>query len=246
MHTCSMHIRRNPDYLHHSNTISSALLREVVFGMEDGMVSTMGAITGIAIGTSDPFVIILAGFVIISVESISMAVGSYLSNKSEQAMDKRILAEEKEEIEQYPHEEKAELLDMFVADGWPKKLAEQMAEAASKNKDLMLKEMAYRELQLHPDSQGNPRKNAVYMGFSYIGGGFVPLIPYLATPLKIAIPLSIGITLVALFILGVFTTKFTKRNWLKAGTEMLILASIAAGIGFGIAKLANMFFGVEV
>lgn len=241
-----MHYKRNPDYLHHSSSLSSSLLREVVFGMEDGMVSTMGAITGIAIGTSDRFVIILAGFVIISVESVSMAVGSYLSNKSEQAMDKRILEEEKEEIEQYPHEEKQELLDMYVRDGWPKKLSEEMAEAASKDQTLMLKEMAYRELNVHPDNNDNPRKNAVYMGISYVLGGAVPIIPYLIFPLAVGIISSVSITLAGLFILGVVTTKFTKRNWLKSGLEMLILASVAAGIGFAIAKLANAYFGVQV
>lgn len=241
-----MHYKRNPDYLHHSSSLSSSLLREVVFGMEDGMVSTMGAITGIAIGTSDRFVIILAGFVIVSVESVSMAVGSYLSNKSEQAMDMRILEEEKEEIEQYPHEEKQELIDMYVRDGWPQKLSTEMAEEASKNKELMLKEMAYRELNVHPDSNENPRKNAFYMGISYILGGSIPIIPYLIFPLAIGIVSSVSITLVGLFILGAVTTKFTKRNWLKSGMEMLILASIAAAIGFAIAKLANAYFGVQV
>ncbi len=241
-----MHYKRNPQYLHHNNTISSSLLKEVVFGMEDGMVSTMGAITGIAIGTSDQFVIILAGFVIISVESVSMAVGSYLSNKSEQAMDNRILEEEKEEIEMYPEEEKEELIEMYIKDGWPQKLSVEMAEVASKNKDLMLKEMAYRELNLHPDSQENPLKNAVYMGVSYVIGGSIPVAPYLLFNLTTGILTSVSITLIALFILGAVTSKFTKRNWIKSGLEMLILASVAAGIGFAIAKLANLYFGVQV
>lgn len=59
-------------------------IREVVFGLEDGMVSTMGVITGIASGTQDRFTIILAGLVIVSVESLAMAAGTYLSNKTEE------------------------------------------------------------------------------------------------------------------------------------------------------------------
>lgn len=59
-------------------------IREVIFGLEDGLVSTLGVITGIAEGTQDRFVIILSGIVVIAVESLSMAAGTYLSNKSEQ------------------------------------------------------------------------------------------------------------------------------------------------------------------
>lgn len=58
-------------------------IREIIFGLEDGLVSTLGVVTGIAEGTQDRFVIILAGLVVIFVESLSMAAGTYLSNKSE-------------------------------------------------------------------------------------------------------------------------------------------------------------------
>jgi predicted membrane protein (TIGR00267 family) len=59
-------------------------LREIVFGFEDGIVSTMGVIIGIASGTQNKFTVILAGLVVISVESLSMAAGIYLSNKTEE------------------------------------------------------------------------------------------------------------------------------------------------------------------
>lgn len=57
-------------------------LREIVFGLEDSLVSTLGAITGIAAGTGNQFVVILSGIVLIFVEALSMAAGSYLSAKS--------------------------------------------------------------------------------------------------------------------------------------------------------------------
>lgn len=59
-------------------------IREIIFGLEDGIVSTMGVITGIASGTKDQFTVIVAGLVVVSVESISMAAGTYLSNKTEE------------------------------------------------------------------------------------------------------------------------------------------------------------------
>ena len=66
----------NPNYIHHQdNGKNESTLRELVFGMEDGMVSTLGSITGIAVTTQDPFITLLAGLVIVGVESISMGVG---------------------------------------------------------------------------------------------------------------------------------------------------------------------------
>ena len=57
-------------------------IREIVFGAEDSLVSTLGAITGIAAGTNNEFVVVLSGVVLIVVEALSMSAGSYLSSKS--------------------------------------------------------------------------------------------------------------------------------------------------------------------
>lgn len=234
-----MHIERNPHFIHHNNPRFIGIIREVVFGMEDGMVSTLGSIVGIAAATQERFTVILAGFVIISVESISMAVGSYISNKSERAIDERKLFEEKHELHTYPEEEKHELIAMYVKDGWTKPLAAKMAEEASKNKKLFLQEMAYRELRIFPDSLVDPSKNALFMGVSYIIGGSIPLVPYLFLPIQSAILPSILFTLLGLFILGATITKYTKRNWVKAGFEMLAIAGLAAVVGYAVGQLVD-------
>lgn len=234
----------NPSFIHHRPGVwNTSTIREVVFGMEDGMVSTMGAITGIAAGTGNHYVVVLSGLVIISVESISMAVGSYLSNKSEKEIDERKLHEESVEIRELPEEEKIELVEMYRKDGWPAGLSNKMAEAASQDKDLFLKEMAYRELEIIPGKLASPFRNGLAMGVSYIIGGSIPLLPYLFLPLvRSSLVVSVGSTLIGLFILGVLTTKYSHRKWWKAGLEMLLLASVAGGVGFGVGQLAEKFF----
>lgn len=59
-----------------------AAMREIVFGMEDSLVSTLGAVTGIAVGTNSTEIVLLSGIVLIFVEALSMTAGSYLSSKS--------------------------------------------------------------------------------------------------------------------------------------------------------------------
>ena len=232
-------INKNPAYIHHKESGFVATIKETVFGIEDGMVSTLGALTGIAAATQDPGMVLLAGFVVIAVESISMGVGSYVSSKSEKEVAERMLAEEKEEIETFPKEEQEELYDMYVRDGWPKTLAKNMAETAAKNNTLFLQEMAYRELGIVPENGVHPIKNGFVMGISYIIGGVVPLLPYLFLDVHLAITYSVVITLIGLFILGASITVYTKRPWFKAGLEMLILAGLATLVGYGVGQIMN-------
>ncbi len=230
-----MAIETNPEYLHHKKPGAAAVIREIVFGLEDGMVSTMGAITGIAAGTHDHLTVVLAGCVVVAVESISMSVGSYLSSKSELAIDERKLHEEKTELLKFPDEEREELKMMYIKDGWGKELAATMAQKASENRRLFLQEMAYRELKIIPEKMEHPFRNGLAMGVSYIIGGLIPLLPYLVfSDVNTAITISISVTLVGLFALGAITTTFSRRSWWKAGLEMLGLASAAALVGYGV------------
>lgn len=233
-----MKSRYNSDYIHHQNSKIVSAIREIVFGLEDGMVSTLGAVTGIAVGSQDHFTVVLAGMVIIAVESISMGIGSYISNISEYDIIKRKLYEEKKEIEDYPKEEQKELEEIYIRDGWPKALSKQMAQVASKNKKLLLHEMAHHELNIVPNEKRHPKLNGLFMFFAYIIGGLIPLFSYFVLPINIAIKVSIIITLFGLFFLGVSTTRYTKTNWFKAGIKVFILGGIALLAGYLIGKLS--------
>lgn len=231
--------RYNPEYIHHQDSGWLPYIREIVFGLQDGMVSTLGALTGIAIGSQDLFTVILAGFVVILVEAVSMSIGSYVSTLSEAEIEERILEEEREEIEMHPEEEQEELRLMYIRDGWSDDMARKMAEEAGMSKELMLREMSHRELDIVIDEPSEPVKNGLVMFFSYAVGGTIPLASYFIFPLQTAIIISVASTLVVLFILGASITKFTKRNWFKAGLRMFLLASVALGAGYLIGSFAD-------
>jgi len=229
------------DFIHNQKSGIIPFVREIVFGVEDGMISTLGVLVGIAVGTNNHFVIILSGFVIIVVESISMGVGSYLSAKSVREIVERKLEEEKMELTEYPEQERKELIEMYVKDGWPPNLADEMASVASKNKALFIKEMTYRELHVYPEKPEKSARSGIFMFFSYVIGGAIPLLPYFIVPISSAIIFSVIITAIGLFFLGCATTKFTKRFWAKAGFEMFFVAGAAALIGYIVGTSANYF-----
>ena len=227
----NMHYNFNKDFIHHQKSSVAEVLREVVFGMEDGMVSTLGSITGIAVGSGNHFTVILAGVVIVAVESISMGIGSYLSNRSQEELEERKIQEEAHEIANYPQQEKKELFEMYLGDGWPENLAKEMTEVASQNPSMILKEMAVRELKIVTNQKSVSIKGGVYMFIAYIIGGAVPLFSYFILPISMAIPVSIAITLTGLIALGMGTTRFTKQPLLKSGLRMMIMGGIALGAG---------------
>lgn len=233
------HIHHNPNYIHHQSSNFLFAIREIVFGMEDGMVSTLGAITGIAVATGNHFTVVLSGLVVVAVESISMGVGSYLSNKSEFDVNLRKIREEKEELKDFPEEEEKELEDIYIQDGWPVQLAKQMAYVAARDKKIFLHEMIVHELNIPYVEDKNPMRNAFFMFFSYVLGGSIPLLPYLIFSIQAAVPVSIIATLIGLFLLGVGTTRFTKRVWWKAGLEMFGLATLAALVGYAVGQLVE-------
>jgi predicted membrane protein (TIGR00267 family) len=235
-------------YLHHEfrdQTLRGKLfrsVREIVFGLEDGIVSTLGAITGIAGGTQDLFVVILAGFVIIFVESLSMAAGTYLSSKSERELEERMMAEEREEIETDPEGERQELVAFYRERGFSDPEVEMMVNRVTSNKELWLEEMAYRELGVIPHDAPTYKMDALLMGVSYIIGGIVPLTAYFFFPLAVALPVSIGASLVILFLIGYGKGKLVHVNRLRSGLEMLLVSVTAAGLGYIIGRLVDTFF----
>lgn len=230
---------KNTDYIHHQNSQIAALLREIVFGMEDGMVSTLGSITGIAVGSRDHYTVILAGVVIIAVESISMGIGSFLSNRSQEEVDKRKLWEEEQEIKTSLPSERSLLKNMYQKDGWPENLALTMSETAAQNPKLMLKEMALRELEVLPQKESTSLKGGVYMFFAYVIGGAIPLFAYFIFDINKAILISISMTLAGLMILGAGTTKYTKQPALKSGFRMLIIGGTALFTGLAAGLLVK-------
>jgi predicted membrane protein (TIGR00267 family) len=219
----------------------SPIVREVVFGVEDGMVSTLGAMTGIAVGSGDKYTVLLAGIVIITVESVSMAIGSFISNKSSEEVTDKIIEDEKEELKKYPKKEEEELYSMFVRDGWGSKLAFQMTKHAIKKKKLLLTEHSYRELGVFPHRINKPSTNAIFMFFSYIIGGIVPLFSYLVFPITSAIYLSVILSLIGLFCMGSITTVFTKVNVYKAGFRIAVMGGFAFFVGLIVGELVSFF-----
>ena len=86
----------------------------------------------------------------------------------------------------------------------------------------------------------------VVMGISYLVAGIFPVLPYIFLPVAKAIAPSIILTLVMLFLVGVWQTRFTKRSWIKSGSEILLVGGAAIVIGFAVGRVASHFLGIDI
>lgn len=219
-------------------------IRELVFGLEDGLVSTMGAVAGIAAGTENGQIVVLSGLVIIAVEALSMAAGSYLSNKSHRQMLEKRITDERREIEEKPEEEVEELRVMYRQRGFSEDEVTLLVRRVTADKELWLEEMMAKELRIGAGDLEEPKSRAVVMGFAYVGGGAVPLLPYLVMPVGPAIWASVAATMSALFVIGFLKGRFAGIDRWKSALEMLLVASAAALIAYLIGSAVGHFFGL--
>jgi len=219
-------------------------IRNVVFGVEDGLISTLGVLTGIASGSNNRAIVILSGFVVVVVESLSMSVGAYLSSKAEKQAEEKLIKEELGEIRKKPAQERKELISFYKERGFEKKEIDLIVKRVMSSEKLLLEEMANKELGIVLKKYENPVKSSVYMFFSYMIGGIVPVVPYFFLPIKSAILISIIFTCIGLFILGYYKGYLTKISKVLSGLEMFAIAAIVALIGYAIGSLVGHVIGL--
>jgi VIT1/CCC1 family predicted Fe2+/Mn2+ transporter len=213
-----------------------ARIREVIFGMQDGLVTAATVGPAVAGATAASHTVLVAGLAAILGGTMSMSAGSFLGSRAERQIHETELAREAWEIQHKPAEEMAELIEIYRSEGYPYHEAVEMAERVATDKELWLKTMAEKELGLSRETMPSPAKDALAMGSSYIVGGMLPLIPYFFGAGGLAILASILIAAVTLFGMGLFKGRVVRRNPLLSGLEITALGTAVAVAGYFLGK----------
>jgi len=219
----------------HQQSGAGNTLRAAVFGVSDGLVSNAALILGVAGAAVDHKLILLTGAAGLLAGALSMAAGEYVSVRSQREMFEYQIGLEREELEQYPQEEAAELALIYAAKGIPKAEAEALASRLLQDPSLALDTLAREELGLNPDELGSPWQAAIASFFAFAGGAIIPLAPFVLPISQSPLPTSIGLTAAALFGVGALLSLFTGRHAILSGLRML-------GIG-GLAGIATWLIG---
>lgn len=210
-------------------------IREALFGMQDGIVSTLALASAVSGATGDRYPILVAGIASALAGVFSMAAGEYLSSKSQREIYVAQIENEREEVRDRPDEAEAEVALMLEQEGLDEAAARRVAAELAREPSVLLKTMVEKELGLVVEEGHGALQGAVIMGVSFGVAALVPLIPYMLLPVSTAVWGSMVFSGVVIFGIGVLKSKWTKRNPIASGIEIVVLATVAgvAGLLFG-------------
>ena len=216
-------------------------VRDMIFGANDGLVSTLAFVAGVVGAITNPSIILLSGVAELFAGTISMAVGSYQSSKSELEVLEREDQRKKAKKGKTPEEEREELIEFYEAQGFKKGEADAIVDRIAQEKEQPLQVEALEELGLAPEELGKPIRAGVLCGVSFGLAALVPILPF-ALPIdtRDAMIVSVIGTVATLFGVGAMKTIFSRRNWVRSGLEMMGIGASAAAITYIIGTLFSM------
>jgi VIT1/CCC1 family predicted Fe2+/Mn2+ transporter len=201
-------------------------LRAAVFGVNDGLVSNVLLILGVAGGTSNRNIILLAGLAGLLAGAFSMAAGEWVSVQSQRELYEREIAIEREEVAAFPAEELDELILIYQAKGLSEDEAKALARRIMRRPETALDTLTREELGLAPGDLGSPWVASLSSFGAFAAGAFIPVIPFLFGAGTAALVLAIVLSATTLFVVGSALALLTGRTPARGGLRMVGIAAV--------------------
>jgi VIT1/CCC1 family predicted Fe2+/Mn2+ transporter len=217
---------------HHDPHRHGSRLSDVILGGQDGLVNVLGVILGVAAATQDARIVIAAGLAATFAESISMGAVAYTSTL---ANDDLYLSEREREyrhIHLAPDVEIEEIRDIYRRKGFEGETLDKIVDVITSNPDVWVNVMMSEELQLSPPEKSNAFNSAIIVGMSALVGSFIPLFPFFFWAVAPSIWISIVVSALTLFIVGVYKARVTVGRPFRSGMQMAVIGTVSALAGY--------------
>jgi VIT1/CCC1 family predicted Fe2+/Mn2+ transporter/rubrerythrin len=220
-------------------------IRNVIYGVNDGLTATLGVLAGVGGATVNPRVVLIGGLSAMVASGVSMAGGAYLASKSQREVYEGQLAREAAEIEVLPDLERAELARIYRSKGLTREEAETIVGRITADKKVWLETQAREELGLDATQFENPVREGLVAGISTLIGGAIPVAGYLLGRLLLgsvvngfaALVIAFVVSAALLFGIGAARSFFTGKGGIRSGLEMLAVGSVVASLTYGVGLL---------
>jgi VIT1/CCC1 family predicted Fe2+/Mn2+ transporter len=209
-------------------------LSDVILGGQDGIVNVLGLVLGVAAASGSPRIIIAAALSTTFAESLSMAAVSYTSTQTERDYYNGQVEREKDHIQRFSDVEREEIRQIYQLKGFSGKQLDDIVHTITSDVNRWVGVMMAEELKVSPVEQGSMIKNAGIVGVAAVIGSLIPVIPFFALPVWLAIWGSIALAGVSLFVVGAYKAKVTVGVWWKSGLQLLAIGLVTALIGYAI------------
>ena len=218
-------------------------VREVVFGMQDGLLTTLGVVTSVVGATANSTTVLVAGLAEAVAGALAMAAGEYQASKAQQELHAAEIAKERLELEEKPLEEHHELRAIFQREGLSRGSAEAVTELLSEHPELLFRTHVEKELGLRVEEFQSPARNAAVIGLSFLLSAMLPILPYVFLPVRLGLALSVGLTILALFGIGIGKAAIAHRNYWRSALEVVAIGLAAAILTYLIGTLIPHLLG---
>jgi len=212
-------------------------LSDIILGGQDGLVNVLGVTLGVAVATTDIYVVLVAGLAATFAESVSMAAVAYTSTLAEADHYESEREREYRHIDEVPLLESDEIRTIYAAKGFSGELLERIVETITDSPDIWVAVMMAEEHQIQPVDRAHALKSALIVGVAAIIGSLIPLLPFLFLPVATSIWVSILMTALVLYIVGAYKARITiGRPW-RSGLEMAVIGTLSALVGYAVGAL---------
>jgi vacuolar iron transporter family protein len=207
-------------------------LRDVVFGLYDGLVTTLVFIMAVSGVAHTHLVLIALGEMLAG--GVSMALGGYLSARTALEVLEQRIATERHEIKHEPEEERAELRAIYRRKGLSGALLERVVQQLTANDERWLHSMVRDELGVVEDERERPWRQGVLVGGAFMAGALIPILPFF-TPVPWPQVWAYVLTALTALVLGKVKARYTLKGALRNSLEMLGIVTVGtiAGVAIG-------------
>jgi VIT1/CCC1 family predicted Fe2+/Mn2+ transporter len=219
-------------------------LRAAVLGANDGLVSNLSLVMGVAGAAAADNTLLLTGLAGLVAGACSMAMGEWLSVTSSRELYQSQIATEVEELREVPEEEKEELVLIYQAKGIAEPQARALAERLLSNEGTALDTLAREELGIDPGQLGGSAWTAATWSFLlFATGAIIPVAPFLLLSGRPALIASVAASGLALALIGAGTSLFTGRSALFSAARQLVIGIAAAAVTYGAGAIVGVSLG---
>ncbi|MDR7511978.1 MAG: VIT1/CCC1 transporter family protein [Armatimonadota bacterium] len=220
---------------------SGNALRAAVLGANDGLVSVLSLVMGVAGAELPGRTILITGLAGLLAGGCSMALGEWLSVQSSRELYHHQIEIERREIETAPDEELEELTLIYQARGIAEPQARALAGQLLGDRAAALDALTREELGVDPEALGGSAWEAALASFLlFAGGAAIPVLPYVFTQGAPAVVASLVASALGLFAIGGGITLFTGRPVLRSGGRQVLFGLAAAAVTFGVGRLIGV------
>ena len=228
----------------HRTNAQSGTFRAAVFGVNDGLVSNLSLVMGVAGASEDARIVLLAGVAGLLAGAFSMAAGEYVSMRAQRELFENEIETERRELAEDPKGEQKELELIYRSKGLPNAAAAKLASQMMSDPEVALDTHAKEELGLNIRELGSPWGAAGSSFVSFVIGAGVPVLPYILFGSGTAFMMSLVLSAFALLAVGAMIASYTGRNALVSALRMLLIGFGAAAVTYLVGSVIGVSTGL--